>query len=54
MANVARGEQFTASKILRGFADEDAVHDDVFTDGEILGEEFMFFGDVGEQKVILT
>ena len=38
-------------KILGGLADENAVHDDVFTGREILGEELMFGRDIGEEKV---
>ena len=53
VADVARGKQFTALQILRHLADQDAIHNDVFAGGEILREELMFGGHVGQKKIVI-
>ena len=52
MADVARGEQFSALQMLCGVADKNAIHDDICTSGEILGDELMFGRHVGQEKKI--
>lgn len=52
MADVARGEQLSALQILCCVADENAIHDDVRTGGEILSGELMFGRHVGQEKVV--
>ena len=53
MPDVARGEQFTALKILGCLADQYAIHDDVLAGGEILGEELLFGRHVGQENVVI-
>jgi len=52
VADVARGKQFSAWQILRRFADQDAVHDDVFASGEVLGDELLLGRHVGQEKIV--
>jgi len=53
VADVARGEQFSALQVLRDLADKNAIHDDVIAGDKILGEELMFGRHAGQEKVVV-
>ena len=53
VADVARGKQFSALQILGHLADQNAIHDDVFAGGKILGDELMFGRHVGQEKLVI-
>ena len=49
--HVRRGQVFTASNGFYGAPDQDAIHDHIVADREVLSRELMFGGYVGNQSV---
>lgn len=54
VANIACGEQIAGAKVLDGFANENAVHDDLAACGDFLRDELMLGGDIRRQDVVFS
>jgi len=54
MTDIASGKQISSPKILNGFAHQDSVHNDVALSDDVLNEELVLGGDIGQQGVVIS